>query len=878
MIWHSEPLESVISELKSDITRGLNVGEADSRLKIYGKNESRKKSRFNFAASFTNNISNYVFIVLIAVSILFIISSIILNNSRWIEPLVIIIISVLSITFGILRDYKAEAAITRLNNLTEPSARVVRDKITRTVPASQIVPGDIILLETGCFIPADCRLIEVNALRCDESVLTGETIPVEKKLTAENITDITPINERINMVFAGCYVLSGSGRAIVTSTAESCEICKIVALSNDSSGQELPTKSRSIKIGNILTICILTVCAIVFLLEILRNIFTPEPWIDKILQAFLTGLSLTAAAVPQGFAVISTLVLLFGLNRLKGKNVILRNFSAVEKLASTTVICADKTGTFTQNKMTVTTVFDGKNLLNLKDDDLSSAARAVIKLGALSCNPGIITESDSTSSDPSQAAIISAAIERLNITATMLLNESPRLTGIPFSPERKLMSSVNMIDGKLFSIVRGAPEILFSRCVGGCLKESEKEALEMSGKGLRVIGVGIKQLDNLPTNPTSDEIENGLTLVGLLGLYDPPRPEAVQAVKACHRCGIKTVMITGDHLLAATATAKEINVLDDNQAVLTGEELDKLTDDELLKKTDSVSVFARVSHSDKQRIVDCLKKSGHTVVITGDNLTDAPALRAADVGCAMGITGTDVAKVAADMTVEDDNFATIVTAVENARGICNNIRRTIFFLANYSIGVALAVLLGIAVFKTSVFSAAQILISAFIVNFILAAGICGEPTEKDIMLKKYENGNTPITINLSVLYSFRHGITVSVVTLAAFILGFVVNLGHSLSTAITMSFATLIFSHIFLLLSVRTDSLIFKVPILNNPLLLLSVAAAITVTLILMLTPLRATFNLVALQSTCWLEILGLSLVPSLLNEFLKALKSFKKS
>ncbi|MDO4743460.1 MAG: HAD-IC family P-type ATPase, partial [bacterium] len=460
----------------------------------------------------------------------------------------------------------------------------------------------------------------------------------------------------------------------------------------------------------------------------------------------------------------------------------------------------------------------------------------------------------------------------------MLINESPRLTGISFSPERKLMSSVNMIDGKIFAIVRGAPEIVFSRCVGGCIKESEKANIEMSNNGLRVIAVAIKQLDNLPANPTSEEIENGLTLLGLLGLFDPPRPEAVQAIKLCRRCGIKTVMITGDHVLAATATAKEMNILDDTQTVLTGDELEKLTDSEFLEGIDEISVYARVSHGDKQRIVDCLKKSGHTVIITGDNLTDAPALQSADIGCAMGITGTDVAKVAADMTVEDDNFATIVSSVKEARSVCNNIRRTIDFLANYSVGIVLAVLMGITIFKIPIISASQALIATFIINFILACGIYNEPAESDILLSPYKNNNSAITINLSGLYSFRHGIFVSIITLLAYIIGFFETHNHSSITGITMAFATLIFSQIFLLLSVRTNSMIFKASLLKNPLLILAIFAALAVTLVLMLTPLNTVFNLTVLQTTQWFKIIGLAIIPSLVNEFIKVITFFKKT
>ena len=680
MTQNSRSGEEVLTELSSDMEKGLPQSEAQKRLEKYGPNrlkEGKKKS--NLQRFFDQFKDVMILILLAAAAISFVVACTEGEPMEFFEPVLILLIVVLNAVMGMLQESRAEKALDALKNMSAPHARVLRDGTEAVIDASELVPGDIIHLEAGDFVPADARLLKSSALKSEESALTGESVPSEKDAEAQ-VKENAPLGDRTNMVFSGCSITYGTATAVVTATGMDTEMGRIANLLEGSDDGQTPLQKKLAQLGKYLGILSIAACVIIFIVGLMSGM--------PMMEIFMTAVSLAVSAIPEGLPAIVTIVLSIGVQRMVKKNALIRRLPAVETLGSASVICSDKTGTLTQNRMTLVRAYvDGSANCEDISQSNSEQVKKLLRYGTLCCDGSVVFEDGKEKhiGDPTETAIVLAA-HKNGMPKEDLNRTYPRLAEIPFDSDRKLMTTVNWIDGKNIVIVKGAFDMLEMRCIAGDLEAARLMNERMSKDALRVLAVAYKEIDQVPESPSSQELENGLTLMGLVGMIDPPRPEAKEAVAVCRRAGIRPVMITGDHVVTASAIAAQLGILKSGDKAITGVELDAMTEEELDAEVEKISVYARVSPENKIRIVRAWQRKGQVVSMTGDGVNDAPALKAADIGCAMGITGTDVAKGAADMTLTDDNFATIVDAVREGRGIYANIRRVVGFLLGTNIG------------------------------------------------------------------------------------------------------------------------------------------------------------------------------------------------
>jgi Ca2+-transporting ATPase len=685
MTAHNEDALKVVQSLHSDLTAGLTESQVQEKRVQHGENKLREKKKKTNLQRFAEQFKDVMILILIVAAIIsFAIACIEGEPKEFFEPVLILLIVILNAVMGVMQESKAEKALDALKSLSAPHARVIRDGEEKVIDAVELVPGDIVRLEAGDFIPADARLIRSVSLKSEESALTGESVPSEKDAAAI-VDEKAPLGDRNNMVFSGCSITYGTATAIVTATGMDTEMGKIANLLDNEEEGQTPLQKKLAQLGKYLGVLALACCAIIFVVGLSNGI--------PALEIFMTAVSLAVSAIPEGLPAIVTIVLSIGVQRMVKKNAIIRRLPAVETLGGASVICSDKTGTLTQNRMTLVKAYlDGAEDTEEISTQNSVEIKRLLTYGTLCCDGSVVFHGreEQHIGDPTETAIVLAA-HRNGMPKDMLNNAYPRLAEIPFDSDRKLMTTINKIDGKLIVIVKGAFDVMASRCIGGDLKKAAQVNEDMSKNALRVLAIGYKEIAHVPAEPTSEELENGLTFMGLVGMIDPPRPEAKDAVAVCRKAGIKPVMITGDHVITASAIAKELGILLDGDRAITGPELDAMTDTELDACVENISVYARVSPENKIRIVKAWQRKGQVVSMTGDGVNDAPALKAADIGCAMGITGTDVAKGAADMTLTDDNFATIVDAVREGRGIYANIKKVVGFLLGTNIGEVVTV-------------------------------------------------------------------------------------------------------------------------------------------------------------------------------------------
>ena len=557
MIWHSAKLTDVVNELDTDLKTGLTEAEVKGRQAKYGLNQLTEKKKKSFAARFLDQLKDFMVIVLMIAAAVSLITNIFNGGEDWLEPIVIVAIVVVNALLGVLQESKAESALEALKNMEAPTAKVLRDGQIHSIKASELVPGDIIILEAGDYIPADARIIESASLRCEESALTGESVPVEKEADGD-IEDIAGIGDRFNMVYSGCSISYGRCRAVVTETGMNTEMGKIANMLDSTKDAITPLQIKLAQLGKTLGMLALVICGVIFVIGIATTMLGDGEKLNGILEMFMTSISLAVAAIPEGLPTIVTIVLAIGVQRMVKKNAIIRRLPAVETLGSASVICSDKTGTLTQNRMTMVKLYNGHNIIDLSTDEIPSDAGMLLRLGTM-CSDGRVEERDGKQvhiGDPTETGIVAASMKYCGMNKEEIDNAYPRMGEIPFDSDRKLMTTINMIDGKPFAVVKGAPDIIISRCATVNRDAAEKANAEMAKEALRVLGVAIKELDNVPSNPTPEDMENGLTFIGLLGMMDPPRPEAMEAVKLCKSAGIRTVMITGDHVITAAAIAK----------------------------------------------------------------------------------------------------------------------------------------------------------------------------------------------------------------------------------------------------------------------------------------------------------------------------------
>lgn len=779
------------------------------------------------------------------------------------EPVLILIIVLLNAIIGVMQESKAEKALEALQNLSAPHARVIRDQREAVIEASQLVPGDVILLEAGDFIPADARLIRAASLKSEEAALTGESVPSEKDAAAR-VEENAALGDRLNMVYAGCSITYGHAKAIVAATGMKTEMGKIANLLEFEGDTQTPLQHKLANLGKYLGFMALGICAIIFAIGLSSGM--------EVMEIFMIAVALAVSAIPEGLPAIVTVVLAIGVQKMVKKNAIIRRLPAVETLGSASVICSDKTGTLTQNRMILTQAYDAatSTVENINENN-SPAIKKILQYAALCCD-GSVEFADNQErhmGDPTETSIIVAAHK--NGMPKDKINELyPRQAEIPFDSDRKLMTTINNIDGKNIVIVKGAFDALARKCINGDLESGRKNNDELSSQALRVLAIAYKELNAIPEHPTPEELETGLSFMGLLGMIDPPRPEARKAVAICRQAGIKPIMITGDHVITASAIAKDLGILLDGDDAIIGGQLALTTEADLKEQIKNISVYARVSPEDKIRIVRAWQQQGAIVAMTGDGVNDAPALKAADIGCAMGITGTDVAKGASDMILTDDNFATIVDAVGEGRGIYDNIRKTVGFLLGTNIGEVITVFMSMLLWRTSPLLAVHLLWINLITDSLPAIALGMEPVESDIMKRKPRPKNEGILANGMGIQIVLQGIMFAVLTLIGFAIAW--RSTGDIGSGRTMAFIILALSQLFHAFNMRSSYSLLKIGIFSNKYLNMAFAASLALmVLVLFIPPVASAFGLTRLSPAMYLTAAGLAFVPIVVLELAKA-------
>lgn len=906
--WFNLSVEEVAKKLKTDTEKGLSSSEVSKRYETYGKNELKAKAKKTLLAKFLEQFKDFMIIILIIAAI---VSGIVgvQEGEGVTDSVIILIVVVVNAIIGVAQENKAEKSLEALQKMSSHVAKVMRDGKLVVVQSAELVPGDVVILDTGDFIPADLRIIESVNLKSQESALTGESLAVEKQ--TEKIEDSeVGVGDRTNLLFSSSLVTYGRGKGIVVETGMNTEVGKIAKMINEAEDGVTPLQQKLDSLGKILGVAALVICAIIFIVGLL---YGKEP-----VHMFMSAVSLAVAAIPEGLAAVSTIVLAIGVQRMVKKNAIVKKLPAVETLGCATVICSDKTGTLTQNKMTVMKLFYDSELRDLGDiKEVNDDAKIVVEALML-CNDTKVADDGTLAGDPTETALIDMAnnmnyavlAKNAGYTSKEGYNpvaEYTRVAEIPFDSDRKLMTTVNKYaDNKYIVYTKGGVDELLKCCtkykINGEVKldlaEYNKLIQEtnasLAENALRVLAVAYKELDHAPNADEVKTLESDLTFVGMVAMIDPPRLEVKAAVEKCVSAGIKTVMITGDHKITATAIAKELGILVDGDEAITGAELEVMSDEELIKRVRKISVYARVSPEHKVRIVKAWQANGEIVAMTGDGVNDAPALKTADIGCAMGIVGTDVSKEAADVILTDDNFATIVSAVEEGRRIYDNILNAIQFLLSSNIGEI--VVLFTAILLTPVFMTmfgipdayvnalepllpVQILWINLVTDSLPALALAVDPAEKGIMKRKPLKSKGIFTAGMTWRIIYQ-GLMIGGLTLAAFVLGLStegVEIETKIHIAQTMAFATLALSELVHVFNIRNDKKsMFSSNPFNNGMLLLAIGVSAALMLVVLLIPqLQEIFSITNLFNypDKLLEVVGLIFTPIVIVELFKFLR-----
>lgn len=896
--WYRMSAKEAAAALQTDMSMGLEPGQAAERLKKYGTNELEALPGRSIYSMLLDQFKEVMVLMLIAAAII----SGLVGEVK--DSMIILLIVLLNAILGVVQESKAENALAALKKLSAPVATVIRGGKPQQIPARELVPGDVIFLEAGTNIPADARLLEVANLRCEEAALTGESVPVEKTITPLQSQDVG-IGDLINMVFSGTTAVYGRGKALVVGTGMQTEIGKIASMIQAVPQEPTPLQLKLDELGKSLGAVALVLVVLVFLAGLLRG--------EPAFEMFMMAISLAVAAIPEGLPAIVTIVLALGVQRMIRRQAIIRKLPAVETLGTATVIASDKTGTLTQNAMTVTHVYVNNELLEVKGQGYEPVGEFLEETGevreqpladqhlnlllhgfSLANDAGFDANSDGYAiiGDPTEGALVVLAAK-----AGIQVSDNgvyPRVGEIPFDSRRKRMTTLHRLDGigdlagievldkELISFTKGAPDVLLPLCgyvysQGDIrpLTDSDRQSLleinaSLGQKALRVLALAFRGWDGLPTTISPETVEQGLVFVGFAGMIDPPRPEVKTAVELAKEAGIRTVMITGDHKLTATAIAAGLGILEDEgQLVVTGPELEKLSDLELEQMIEKVRVFARVSPEHKVRIVEALKAEGHVVAMTGDGVNDAPALKRADIGASMGITGTDVAKEASEMVLADDNFATIVAAVAEGRTIYANIRKAIYYLLSCNVGEIFAIFMSIMLGWGRPLTAIQILWINLVTDGLPALALGVEPPEPRVMHQKPRSNQESVFAGGMSYRIILYGCLIGTLGLLAYYFG--LRRGLSIDKARTMAFATLAFSQLFQALNARSTQSLFRVGLFSNRYIVFAFIGSAALQLMVMIIPaLRQVFGVVPLELQSWDLVIGLSLVPVLVGEIQK--------
>lgn len=869
MNWHNLNAQDVLKKFKVNQDIGLNNISVAQKQANFGKNILKEKKSKGILAKFFEQFSDFMVIVLLIAAAISFITSAVKGSKDYIDSIIILFIVVMNAIVGVVQENKAEKAIDALKKLSSPKANVIRGGKKVIVLSEELVPGDILLLHTGDLVPADARLLESYNLKAEESSLTGESLPVEKD--ANKIFSVNSnLGERRNMVFSTSTITAGHAKAIVVETGMNTQVGKIAGMIINENSLQTPLQLKLEKTSKILGICAIAICAVIFVLGVVEKI---PP-----LEMFMIAISLAVAAIPEGLPAVVTIVLAMGVRKMAANRAVIRKLPAVETLGNATVICSDKTGTLTQNKMTVTQICDEDGKINFS----SELGQKILTLGAL-CNNASVSYAKKefhAIGEPTESALVLAAAENGKVKAE-LDKKFPKKHEIPFDSERKLMTTVHQLDnGKLRIITKGAPDFLLERssfCNGKPLSDNLKRKIKiqnenMAKSALRVLAIAYKDVDNIPNS--QNEIENKLNFCGLIGMIDPPRPQVKMAVNECKNAGIKPVMITGDHIATAKAIANNLGILSGGDKAISGTQLEKMSQADLEKNIFDYSVFARVSPEHKVRIVKAFKKHGETVAMTGDGVNDAPALKAADIGCAMGVSGTDVAKNAADMIMTDDNFSTIVEAVRQGRGIFENIKKSVHFLISTNIGEIITVLTAFLLNLPSPLLAIQLLWINLVTDSFPALALGVEPVDENIMTHKPQGKNAALFSKNSWRRIVVEGCFIGAISILAFTIGRVFfDVSKTPIVGRTMSFAVLSLSQLVHSFNIKSEKSLFKINIFSNMKLIYSfILGTILQVAVISVPSLSVIFKTANLNLSQWLIVSLLSLSPLLIVELEKFL------
>ena len=896
--WFNKSIEEAEKILETNIQNGLTENDVKTKREKYGLNMLKAKKKASLLQRFIEQFKDFSIIVLIIAAIVsgFVGIS---QGEGMTDTIIILIVVLANAIIGIAQESKAEKSLEALQKLTDHASKVIRDGKIKVIPAKELVPGDIVVLDTGDYIPADLRVIEAVNLKAQESSLTGESVPVEKTTKMIEKTDVG-IGDRTNMLFSSSLVTYGRGKGIVVQTGMNTEVGKIAGMLDNTEKQITPLQEKLNKLGKTLGIAALAICAFIFIIGLIQG---KEP-----INMFMTAVSLAVAAIPEGLVAVSTIVLAIGVQKMVKKNAIVKKLPAVETLGSATVICSDKTGTLTQNKMTVEKIFingETKELAEYKEN-INEDLKKLIFANML-CNDTKISTDGKLTGDPTETALVDMAF-KLDFDPSVY-DRMPRIQEIPFDSDRKLMTTVNEVNGKYIVYTKGGMDELIGICNSYILNGEIKNNIEeyknmitknneqMAKEALRVLACAYKEIDHKPTKEDMENIEKDLIFVGMVGMIDPPREEAKIAVEKCKTAGIKTVMITGDHKITATAIAKKLGILENEDEAITGADLEKMTDEELEKNVRKYSVYARVSPEHKVRIVKAWQKNGEIVAMTGDGVNDSPALKTANIGCAMGVVGTDVAKEAADVILTDDNFATIVSSVEEGRRIYDNILKVIQFLLSSNVGEVIVLFLatlltpflakwfGITdVAHLEILLPIHILWINLVTDSLPALALAFDPANEGIMKRKPAKPGKGVFTKGMTWRVIYQGAMIGLLTLAAFMIGLAttkepingLSLDESkIEVGQTMAFITLAMSELVHVFNIRDNKKsIFKTKIFNNSKLIWAILASAALMFVILVIPaLRHIFSIPILPTGNILELVLLVFAPIVIVEIFKLLK-----
>ena len=874
-MWYTLSTKEVEKQMQTNIEFGLNEKQVEDKQNKFGLNKLEEKKKESIVIKFIKQFNDFMIIILIIASIISAVVARLEGSNDYFDSIIIIAIVVFNAIMGLVQEAKAEKSLEALKKMTAPTCRVKRNGKISTIKSEQIVPGDIVLLEAGNYVPADCRLISSSNLKIEESSLTGETVPVLKDANCM-LKEKTALGDMVNMAFSTTIVVNGHGEAIVTDIGMNTKVGKIAKMIITNEAPETPIQKKLGEVGKSLGIACLGICLLIFVIGLLKKI---EP-----IEMFMTSVGLAVAAIPEGLPAIVTIMLSIGVTKMAKKNSIIRKLPAVETLGSSSVICSDKTGTLTQNKMQVTKIANINGETNDKE-----YIKWLMGMATMCTDVEISKENGKMelTGEPTEKAIVSKALDE-GQNKNELYNVMRRVKDIPFDSSRKMMTTIHKMPNGYRVITKGAPDVLLKRCNKvydngnvttldySKTKLIENQNNKMADEALRVLAIAYLDIPNLPSKIDTETVEKNLIFIGLIGMIDPPREGVKEAVATCKKAGIKTVMITGDHIITAKAIAKDLGILRGSDLAVTGEELDKIPQSILQKNIMNYSVFARVTPEHKVRIVKAYQSTGAVVAMTGDGVNDAPALKNADIGIAMGKNGTDVAKNAADMVLTDDNFVTIVEAVKQGRNIFDNIKKAVHFLIATNIGEIVTIFLGLVLGLKSPLLAIQLLWINLVTDSLPAIALGLEKPEADIMDKKPRDSKKGIFADGLWQRIITEGTMLGILTLVAFSVG---NYLYDIEVGRTMAFVCLGLLELVHSFNIKSEETIFKVGLFENKYLLGAfILGALLQIVVVVIPSVAEVFKLVPLTQVQWMYTFGISILPLVIMEIQKAFNKIEPS